>query len=99
VAEVIRLYSNFVVPELQVAGPPEHQSASLEEQATGHAPRELSSDDDRPWRSNQRLSNEQLAEVLGRYETGESLSAIARAVGISWDSVARLLAVAGVRPR
>ena len=94
-AEVIRSYSNVVLPDLSQLDEPE--ALTLEQQAGGESPVQLARDSNRPVVL-RRLAAEDRLRVVAAYEQDVSLSAIARQVGISWDSVERILAEAGVRP-
>jgi DNA invertase Pin-like site-specific DNA recombinase len=94
VAELVRSYSNVVLPEFVV--PEEPEPLTLEQQAAGVSPLQPSADSGRPARV-RHLTTEHRRQVVLAYEQGSSLSSIARQVGISWDSVERISAEAGVR--
>ena len=72
--------------------------ATLVQQSEGLSPLVPAADAE-PVQSNWRSTRPYQAEVVRLHQTGRSLTSISREVGISWDSVARLLDRAGVRAR
>jgi hypothetical protein len=100
VAEMIRSYSNFLLPEIMTDSAQQRPKTepTLLDQAEGHWRPLLAQDDQSPARL-PRLTRHQKDAVVRLYEHELSLSAIARQIGISWDSVARVLDQAGVRPK
>jgi DNA-binding CsgD family transcriptional regulator len=98
-AEVVRHYSNFQIPQMSAGGSRQDLAPpTLAMQAQGVAGL-LPAGDDRPVIRLRRLTARDVAEAVRLYAGGRSLSAIARDLGMSWDSVARLLDRAGVRRR
>jgi lambda repressor-like predicted transcriptional regulator len=97
-AEVVRSYSQFRLPDLNHSERSTAAEPTLLDQAEGRSPLHLAQDPSQPPRGNPRLTNDQQAEVVRLFRAGLSLSAIARTCGMSWDSVSRLLASVGVRP-
>lgn len=76
----------------------EEPTPTLVDQSVGLSGQLLSTDADAAettWRS----VRPYMDEAVELYQAGHSLSAIARKLGIAWDSVARLLDRAGVRER
>ncbi len=98
-AEVTRSYSNFLVPKLLVEPHTEHRELTLADQSAGHPGLLPAVDAFRPPAGNRPLTPHDEAEVVRRFRAQQSLAGIARDTGRSWDSVARLLERAGVRPR
>jgi hypothetical protein len=99
VAEVTRAYLNFRIPPISTfAQAVDPRPVTLADQAEGASPLLLSSDGG-PAATTWRRVGRSEPEVVRLYQAGRSLASIAREVGISWDSVARLLDRAGVRRR
>lgn len=98
-AELTRAYSNFRIPPLDViVNSAMSVHATLVQQSEGLSPL-VPAIDAEPVQSNWRSTRPYQAEVVRLYKKGRSLTSISREVGISWDSVARLLDIAGVRAR
>jgi hypothetical protein len=99
VAEAIRSYSNFLLPNIvpDKSRPDQRAAPTLVDQADGRVPFRLARDDQRPVLQ-PHLPKSQKCAVIKLYATEPSLSAIARQIGISWDSVGRILDDAGLRP-
>lgn len=101
-AEVIRSYSNFSIPAniLRKGAKPSQAAPTLEQQAVNENVL-LPSEDlaARPRTGNHPITARQKAEVVRLFRTGLSPNAIATALDLSWDSVARLLERAGIRDR
>jgi DNA-binding NarL/FixJ family response regulator len=94
-AEGVRRYSNVVLPDI-VAGTDEGDAPTLDEQAAGGIKLLLARDQDKPVRVS-RLTPQQRTLACELFTGGMSLTAIARRIGISWDSVGRILDDAGLR--
>jgi hypothetical protein len=95
VAEVIRNYSNTVLPDF-APGQSDLATPTLLDQSDGQAVLQPSRDEIRPVRQS-RLTAAQRQAVVELYATEPRLQVISRQVGISWDSVGRILDDAGLR--
>jgi hypothetical protein len=95
VAEVIRAYSYFRMPETSCTHT--DTGSTLVDQSEGLAPLVPAADAEPAalWQSVGRHRD----EVVRLYSAGHSLTSVATDVRIAWDSVARLLQRAGLRPR
>jgi DNA-directed RNA polymerase specialized sigma subunit len=95
---VTRCYSNFQIPTLESLTGEAVDPPTLADQAKGQStllPAEA------PHRANRTstLGKPARQAVVDRFRSERSLYSIARELGISWDSVARILEQAGLRAR
>jgi hypothetical protein len=98
VAEVCRLYSNFRLPPFEALDEPLSAvvpTLVAQSEGVGSLQPAVDLEAAGPWRS----VLPYMDEVVQLYEAGYSLTAIEKKLGITWDSVARLLDKAGVRDR
>lgn len=93
--EVARRYSNFVIPPPTLLKPDAEPAPTLEDQSNGKSVLQPSTDVVRLAGGTRRLTIDKVAQIIQLYRAGSSLDAI----GVGWNTAARVLAEAGLRPR
>jgi hypothetical protein len=98
-AEVVRTYSQFQIPDLPAdEDPATAADPSLLDQAGGRFVMRPAQDVEREPRDRHSVRLSKRADVIRLYRSGLSVRAIRKICHLRWTSVAQILAEAGERP-